>query len=121
MSRRKPNIIVPYDTKAQTDNLIQNIFDDMFVTQHTPDLISLDGELFTLTLSNKKFVSEEVKIDSSADYVDIYLQSVKKDSSTYSIKDDGTDIVVTFNQSITARPADIVAGDFIVKGKIVSR
>ena len=121
MSRKKPNIITPFDTKAQTNNFIQNIFDDMFVSHHTPDSISLDGVIFTLTLSNKKFVSEELKIDSSPDYVDIYLQSVKTPSSYYEIVDDGTNIVVTFNRAIAASPDDIVAGDFLVKGKIVSR
>ena len=121
MSRKKPNIITPFDTKAQTNNFIQNIFDDMFVSHHTPNSISLDGVIFTLTLSNKKFVSEELKIDSSPDYVDIYLQSVKTPSSYYEIVDDGTNIVVTFNQAIAASPGDIVAGDFLVKGKIVSR
>jgi len=121
MSRKKPNIITPFDTKAQTNNFIQNIFDDMFVSHHTPDSISLDGVIFTLTLSNKKFVSEELKIDSSPDYVDIYLQSVKTPSSYYEIVDDGTNIVVTFNRAIVASPNDIVAGDFLVKGKIVSR
>ena len=35
--------------------------------------------------------------------------------------DDDTNIVVTFNQAIVASPDDIVAGDFLVKGKIVSR
>ena len=121
MSRKKPNIITRFDTKAQTNNFIQNIFDDMFVSHHTPDSISLDGVIFTLTLSNKKFVSEELKIDSSPDYVDIYLQSVKTPSSYYEIVDDGTNIVVTFNRAIVASPNDIVAGDFLVKGKIVSR
>mgnify|MGYP003120145391 FL=1 len=121
MSREKPNIITPYNTKGQTNDLIQNIFDDMFVTHHTPDSISLEGVLFTLTLSNKKFLDEEVKIDSSSDYVDIYLQSVKTPSSYYEIVDDGTNIVVTFNQALVAEPGDIVAGDFLVKGKIVSR
>ena len=121
MSRKKPNIITPFDTKAQTNNFIQNIFDDMFVSHHTPDSISLDGVIITLTLSNKKFVSEELKIDSSSDYVDIYLQSVKTPSSYYEIVDDGTNIVVTFNRAIAASPDDIVAGDFLVKGKIVSR
>ena len=50
MSRKKPNIVVPYDTKGQTAGLIQNIFDDMFVSHHTPNWISLDGVLFPLTL-----------------------------------------------------------------------
>ena len=74
-----------------------------------------------MTLSNKKFLDEELKIDSSSDYVDIYLQSVKLSASTYEIVDDGTNIVVTFNQAIVASPDGIVAGDFLVKGKIVSR
>tara|TARA_Y100000992_G_C21229049_1_gene474504 strand:- start:530 stop:895 length:366 start_codon:yes stop_codon:yes gene_type:complete len=121
MSRKKPDIIVTYDNKAKSNDLIQNIFDDMFVSHHTPDSISLDGVLFSLTLSNKKFLDEELKIDSSSDYVDIYLQSIKLSSSTYNIVDDDTNIVVTFNQAIVASPDDIVAGDFLVKGKIVSR
>ena len=121
MSRKKPNIITPYDGKAQRNNFIQNVFDDMFVSHHTPNSISLDGSNFILTLSNKKFLDEELKIDSSSDYVDIYLQSVKTPSSYYEIVDDGTNIVVTFNRAIAASPDDIVAGDFLVKGKIVSR
>ena len=121
MSRKKPDIVVPYDSKAKSNDLIQNIFDDMFVSHHTPDSISLEGVIFTLTLSNKKFLDEELKIDSSSDYVDIYLQSVKTPSSYYEITDDGTNIVVTFNRAIVASPDDIVAGDFLVKGKIVSR
>ena len=43
MSRKKPDIVVPYDSKAKSNDLIQNIFDDMFVTNHTPDSINLDG------------------------------------------------------------------------------
>ena len=121
MSRKKPDIIVTYDNKAKSNDLIQNIFDDMFVSHHTPDSISLDGVLFSLTLSNKKFLDEELKIDSSSDYVDIYLQGVKQPSSRYGVEDNGTNVVVTFNQSIVDSPGDIVAGDFLVKGKIVSR
>ena len=121
MSRKKPDIVVPYDSKAKSNDLIQNIFDDMFVTNHTPDSINLDGVIFTLTLSNKKFLYEEVKIDSSSDYVDIYLQSIKISSDKYEIIDDGTNIVATFNQALVAEPDSLVANDFLVKGKIVSR
>ena len=121
MTRKKPDIIVKFNTKGQSANLIENIFDDMFVTHHTPDSISLEGVIFTLTLSNKKFLDEEVKIDSSSDYVDIYLQSIKQSSDKYAIIDNGTNIVVTFNQAIVASPDSIVASDFLVKGKIVSR
>ena len=121
MSRKKPNIITPFDGKAQTNNFIQNVFDDMFVSHHTPNSISLDGSNFILTLSNKKFLDEELKIDSSSDYVDIYLQSIKINSNKYEVSDNGTNVVVTFNQALVAEPGDIVAGDFLVKGKIVSR
>ena len=121
MSRKKPNIITPYDTKGQSNDLIQNIFDDMFVSHHTPNSLNLNGIIITLTLTNKKFLDEEVKIDSSSDYVDIYLQSIKISSDKYEIIDDGTNIVVTFNQALVAEPDSLVANDFLVKGKIVSR
>ena len=121
MSRKKPNIITPYDTKGQSNDLIQNIFDDMFVSHHTPNSLNLSGIIITLTLTNKKFLDEEVKIDSSSDYVDIYLQSIKISSDKYEIIDDGTNIVVTFNQALVAEPDSLVANDFLVKGKIVSR
>ena len=121
MTRKKPDIIVKFNTKGQSANLIENIFDDMFVTHHTPDSISMECVIFTLTLSNKKFLDEEVKIDSSSDYVDIYLQSIKVSSNKYEIVDDGTNIVVTFNQALVAEPSSLVANDFLVKGKIVSR
>ena len=121
MSRKKPNIITPYDNKGKSNDLIQNIFDDMFVSQHTPDSLSLDGIIISLELSDKKFLDEEVKIDSSSDYVDIYLQSIKVSSNKYEIVDDGTNIVVTFNQALVAEPDSLVANDFLVKGKIVSR
>ena len=32
MSRKKPNIITPYDNKGKSNDLIQNIFDDMFIS-----------------------------------------------------------------------------------------
>ena len=82
---------------------------------------SLDGIIISLELSDKKFLDEEVKIDSSSDYVDIYLQSIKVSSNKYEIVDDGTNIVVTFNQALVAEPSSLVANDFLVKGKIVSR
>lgn len=119
--RKKPNLVMPVNNKAKINDLVQNVFDDMFVTQHTPDSISLDGITFTLTLSNKKFLYEELKTDSNADFIDIYLQAVKQPASIYLVEDNGTNVVVTFNQSITNSPGDIIADDFVVKGKIVSR
>tara|TARA_B100001996_G_C18550635_1_gene550674 strand:+ start:279 stop:668 length:390 start_codon:yes stop_codon:yes gene_type:complete len=119
--RAKPNLVMPIDDKGKVNDFVQNVFDDMFVTQHTPDSISLDGVIFTLTLSNKKFLYEELKTDSNADFIDIYLQAVKQPATRYLVTDNGTNVIVTFNQSITDSPGDISASDFTVKGKIVDR
>jgi len=121
MTKPKPNIITSFDDKLRTKNLILEVIDDAWIYQHTPDSLSLDGELFTLTLSNKKFVFEELKVDITSDYVDIYLQGIKKPADVYSVTDNGTDIIIVFTESITLRPVDIVNTDFVVKGKIVSR
>ena len=121
MAKKKPNIITPHDGVSQTNSLINAVINDFFVYSHTPDSLSLDGDLFTLTLNNKKFVYQELKVDSDKDYINIYLQGVLKDKSTYSVKDNGTNIVIEFNQNITANPISITADEFEVRGKIVSR
>lgn len=121
MSKKKPNIITPFDDKQRFKNLVQEVINDTTIFTHTPDSISLSGNLFTLTLSNKKFVFEDIKVDIESDYVDIYLQGIKKPADTYSVTDSGTNIVINFTENITLRPQDIVVTDFSVKGKIVSR
>lgn len=121
MTKKKPNIVVPHNGISATNSLVNAVIDDFFVYSHTPDSLSLNGDLFTLTLNNKKFVYQELEVDSNKDYVNIYLQGVLKDGSTYSVEDNGTNIVIEFNESITLRPEDIVASDFEVRGKIVSR
>jgi ribosome biogenesis SPOUT family RNA methylase Rps3 len=120
-SKPKPNIITPFDDKQRFKNLVQEVINDTTIFTHTPDSISLSGVLFTLTLSNKKFIFEDIKVDIESDYVDIYLQGVKKPADIYSVTDNGTDIVINFTDNITLRPEDIVNTDFSVKGKIVSR
>jgi len=119
--RKKPNIVTPFDDKQRFKNLIQDVFNDMEIFNHVPDSISLNGVLFTLILTNKKFVYEEVSVDNLSDYVDIYLQGIKKTANTYSVTDNGTNIVINFTENITLDPPDIVNTDFSVKGKIVSR
>jgi len=121
MSKIKPNIITPFNDRARFKSLVQEVINDTTIFTHIPDSISLSGALFTLTLSNKKFTYEDIKVDIESDYIDIYLQGVKKPSDTYSVTDNGTDIVINFTDDITLRPADIVNTDFSVKGKIVSR
>ena len=120
-SKPKPNIVTPFDDKQRFKNLVQEVIDDTTIFTHVPDSISLNGDLFTLTLANKKFVFEEIKVDGLSDYVDVYLQGIKKTSDVYSVTDNGTNIVINFTETITLRPQDIVNTDFSVKGKIVSR
>jgi hypothetical protein len=119
--RVKPNIITAFDDKQRFKNLVQDVFNDMEIFSHKPDSINLNGVLFTLTLSNKKVVYEEIRVDTLSDYVDVYLQGVKKTSDTYTITDNGTNVVINFTESIALNPALIVKTDFLVKGKIVSR
>jgi len=120
-SKKKPNIVVPFNDRKRFKSLIQEIINDTTIFTHVPDSISLSGVLFTITLSNKKFVYEEVKVDGLADYVDIYLQGVKKTSTLYSVTDNGSDIIIQTNATITQRPDLVVSSDFVVKGKIVTR
>ena len=121
MTKVKPNIVTPFNDRARFKNLVQEVINDTTIFTHIPDSISLSGNLFTLTLSNKKFVFEDIKVDIESDYVDIYLQGIKKPADIYSVTDNGSDIIINFNQNITLKPQDIVANDFSVKGKIVSR
>lgn len=120
-NKQKPNIITPFNDRKRFKDLIREVISDTTIFTHTPDSISLSGVLFTITLANKKFVYEDVKVDNLADYIDVYLQGVKKSSTLYSVTDDGTDIILQTNETITQRPDLIVSSDFLVKGKIVAR
>ena len=121
MSKSKPNIITPFNDRERFKNLVQEVINDTTIFTHVPDSISLSGVLFTLTLSNKKFIYEDIKVDVNSDYIDVYLQGIKKTSDIYSVTDNGTDIVINFTENITLAPELIVNTDFSVKGKIVSR
>ena len=112
MTKIKPNIVTPFNDRERFKNLVQEVINDTSIFTHTPDSISLSGVLFTLTLSNKKFIFEEIKVDSSSDYIDVFLQGVKMDSSTYSVTDNGTNIVISFTETITLAPELIVNTDF---------
>lgn len=120
-NKQKPNIITPFNDRKRFKDLIREVISDTTIFTHTPDSISLSGVLFTITLANKKFVYEDVKVDNLADYIDVYLQGVKKSSTLYSVTDDGTNIILQTNETITQRPDLIVGSDFLVKGKIVAR
>jgi hypothetical protein len=113
MSRLKPNIITPFNDKKRFKELVLEVINDTSIYATIPDSISLSGQLFTLTFTNN--------VDNLSDYVDVYLQGIKKPADVYSVLDNGSDIVITFTENITLVPAEIVRTDFSVKGKIVNR
>ena len=118
----KPNIPVgAYNDKTRIKNLITEVVGDaLFYNSFIPDLVYLDEVIFTLVLENKKFNFEELQVDNASEYLDIFLQDIKKTSDSYSVTTTDTNIVITFNQNITLSPNDIVPEDFLIKGKIVS-
>lgn len=123
MSKTQPQIVVPFNDRERFKSLVQEVINDTTIYTHIPDSISLNvtQKLFTLVLLNKKFTFEEIKVDDLSDYVDIYLQGIKKTSDVYSVTENGSDIIINFTENITLDPPSIVNTDFSVKGKIVSR
>jgi len=53
MSKKKPNVITPFDDKQRFKDLVNEVISDTRIFTHIPDSISLSGVLFTLTLANK--------------------------------------------------------------------
>jgi len=115
---------VPFNDRSRIKELVYEVFEDTLKTTYSLidgiDTMQLNGTLFTITLVNKKFEFEEIKIDNDKDYIDVYLQGLLKDPDTYDVIKSGNNIIITFNQSITYTPAEIIISDFSVKGKIVN-
>ena len=120
MSKQKPNIITPFNDKQRIKDLVLEVIDDTFISSHVPDTVTLN-EFITLTLLNKKFVFQEVAVDRLADYVDVFTSGLKQKDDSYSVTDDGSNIVITFTESIGLDDSLYSTDDFEVKGKIVSR
>ena len=120
MSKQKPNIITPFDDKLRIKNLILEVIDDTFISTHTPDTVTLD-EFITLTLVNKKFVFQDVAVDTLSEYVDVFTTGLKQKDNSYSVTDDGSNIVISFTESLGLHDSLFTTDDFEVKGKIVSR
>src|SRR6056300_586162 len=128
-------------------NFVLEVIDDTFIFEVIPTSISLNGELFTLVLgpvdnSNPpdgdyddpqydegvyvqdvkdikgyRFVYEDLVVSDSKDYLDVYLYGVKQ-IENYDVTFDATSITISFIESITRVPADVVRTDFEIKGKI---
>jgi hypothetical protein len=122
MARLKPNIdIGSITTKRDREsfqNFVLEVIKDTFIYEATPTSISLNGELFTLNLNDFRFVYEDLVVADSKDYLDVYLYGVKQTNDRYSVTFDDTSITITFTESITRVPADVVRTDFEIKGKI---
>jgi len=121
-TRPKPHIDLGSITKKRDresfKNFVLEVIDDTFIFEVTPTSISLDGDNFTLVLNGYRFVYEDLVVADSKDYLDVYLYGVKQPSDRYGVTFDSTSITITFTESITRVPADVVRTDFEVKGKI---
>ena len=124
MARKKPNIDLGNITKRRDresfKNFVLEVIEDTFLYEVTPTTISLDVDtetLFTLVLSGYRFVYEDLVVSDSKDYLDVYLYGVKQ-IDNYDVTFDATSITITFTESITRVPTDVVRTDFEIKGKI---
>ena len=120
MSKVSPNIITPFNDRQRLKDLVFEVIDDTFITTHSPDLITLDG-FISLTLTNKKFVYQDMAVDSLKDYMDVYLSGLKQKDNSYTVIDDGTNLVISFTESLGLDDSLLTINDFDVKGKIASR
>ena len=120
MSKVKPNIITPFNDRQRIKDLVNEVIKDTFISTHVPDLVTLD-EFIILTLSNKKFVFQDVAVDGLKDYMDVYLLGLKQKDNSYTVTDDGTNIIISFTEALALDDSLLTTSDFEVKGKIVSR
>lgn len=115
---------IPFNDRTRVKELIYEVFDDTFRRSYQlidgVDIMVLRNlQLFTLTLTNKKFEFEELKFSNTTDYIDVYLQGILQEPTSYDVTISGNNIIITFNQAITYTPSEIIISEFLVKGKIV--
>jgi hypothetical protein len=149
MARLRPNIVIT-DTQRQRDRLgfkefVNTVITDSFLYEYTltypTDSLTLDNEteiFFTLVLNNKRFVFEQLPVDDTKDYIDVYLYGVKQPKERYRVEilnssngilalnsNTASKIRIVFEEDITRIPTAVVeefeAGveTFQIKGKIV--
>jgi hypothetical protein len=115
---------IPFNDRSRIKDLVYEVFDDTFrrtyqLRDGIDGMVLLNLELFTLTLVNKGFEFEELKFNNTKDYIDVYLQGISQEPSSYDVTTSGNNIIITFNQAITYTPSEIIISEFSVKGKIV--
>lgn len=121
--RKVPNVDLGTTLKKRDrqgfKEFVLKINTDTFIYDYSPNSIELiDGIYFTLYLINKRFIFDILEIDNIKDYIDVYLYGVKQPQNRYEVRVDNTNIVITFTEDITRIPADVIATDFKIKGKI---
>lgn len=124
MSKDRPNINIAAGLgnryRKNFRELVLKVNRDTFLFEVQPNSIELLNDvLFQLFLRNKKFVIDTLKVDAVEDYIDVYLYGVRQPQDRYRVSIIGNDIIITFLESITRVPKDVIASDFRIKGKIV--
>jgi hypothetical protein len=123
MARQLPNIVVGTSLKMRDRlgfrDFVLKVNTDTFLYEFQPtELEVINDGIFILYLRNKRFLIDDLQVDTTKDYIDIYLYGVKQPQDRYVIDVIVNDIVITFTESITRLPNDVVATDFRIKGKI---
>jgi hypothetical protein len=121
-TRPRPHIEIGNITKRRDREsfreFVLEVIEDTFIFVVNPTSISLTDTLFTLNLEDYRFVYEDLVVDDAIDYIDVYLYGVKQPKDRFGVTFDSTSITITFTESITLVPADVVRTDFEIKGKI---
>ena len=121
--RRTPNIDLGTTLKKRDregfKQFVLNVNTDTFIYSYVPNSISLRDDIyFTLYLTNKRFIVDILELDNVSAYIDVYLFGVKQPQDRYTARIDGTTIIIEFIEDVTRVPADVLATDFQIKGKI---
>lgn len=123
MARKLPNVVVPTSLSMRNrlgfKDFVLKVNTDTFLFEFQPNEIQvINDTIFILYLRNKRFLIDDLQVDDTKDYIDIYLYGVKQPQDRYNVDVINNDIIITFTESITRLPNDVVATDFIIKGKI---
>jgi hypothetical protein len=121
--RKIPNVDLGTTLKKRDrqgfKEFVLKINTDTFIYDYAPNSIELiDDIYFRLYLLNKRFIFDILEVDNVKDYIDVYLYGVKQPQNRYEVSVDDVNIIITFTEDITRIPADVIATDFKIKGKI---
>ena len=92
---------IPFNDRTRVKELIYEVFDDTFRRSYQlidgVDIMVLRNlELFTLTLTNKKFEFEELNFSDVTDYIDVHLQGILQEPTSYDVTTSGNNICLLY-------------------------